>query len=159
MGLTPEETAKWSRYGMAPYDWILAGKILASVYPSGMEYLIHLRDKEGITTSINLTESPWPADWIEGSRIRHHHFPVIDMSVPTEIVAKDIISLIDSGPGPVMIHCAAGIGRTGTVIALYLVDHGMEPEKAISYVRKKRYGSVQTLSQEMMVRRWAASGR
>ncbi|MFW3145754.1 MAG: dual specificity protein phosphatase family protein [Thermoplasmatota archaeon] len=159
MGLTPEEAAKWSRYGMAPYNWILDGKLLASVYPKDLDYLVHLRDKEGILTSVNLSESPWPAGWIEASRIYHHHFPVIDMSVPTEEDVRSIISLIDSYPGPVMVHCAAGIGRTGTVIALYLVEHGMEPEKAISLVREKRGGSIQTMPQEMMVRQWAAAGK
>lgn len=155
MVLSSEQFIRWSRYGMDPYNWITDGKLMASVYPKEIEYLEFLKDLENIETVINLAESPWPNEWIWGTGISCHHIPIIDMSIPTEDQVKSIIRIIDGSLGPVMVHCAAGIGRTGTLMALYLVDHGMGPKKAIELVRQKRNGSIQTAAQESMIYDWA----
>ncbi|HCA46062.1 MAG TPA: protein-tyrosine-phosphatase, partial [Armatimonadetes bacterium] len=52
------------------------------------------------------------------------------------------------------VHCMAGLGRTGTMIACYLVSQGMPAEEAIAEVRRARPGSIQTEQQEQAVRRW-----
>ena len=159
MPLTPEQEVRFSRYGMYPYNWIVEGKLLASVYPVNESYLDHLKEKEGIELAINLTESPWPEGWSGGSGIRCLHFPIVDMSIPAPDDAARMIDEIDNHRGPVMIHCAAGIGRTGTLIALYLVHHGMDPDKAIRTVRNKRPGSIQTYSQEAIIMKWPSIKR
>ncbi len=159
MKLTPEQEMMFSRYGIYPYNWIVEGRLLASVYPSNESYLKHLKEKEGIELAINLTESPWPENWQKLSGIRCLHFPVVDMSVPSLEAAGRIMDEIDNHEGPVMLHCAAGIGRTGTMIGLYLVHRGMDPEDAIRTVRKKRPGSIQTRSQERFIMRWTKDRR
>jgi ADP-ribosyl-[dinitrogen reductase] hydrolase len=50
-------------------------------------------------------------------------------------------------------HCYAGLGRTGTIAARLLVEHGMRPDVAIAQVRKIRPGSIETLEQEDYVLR------
>ncbi len=52
----------------------------------------------------------------------------------------------------VLIHCRAGLGRTGTVAARLLVEHGLEPEAAILRVRQSRPGAIETAGQEAYVR-------
>jgi atypical dual specificity phosphatase len=49
---------------------------------------------------------------------------------------------------PVLVHCGEGKGRTGTVLAAYLIHHGLKAADAIGIVREKRPGSIQTLEQE-----------
>jgi atypical dual specificity phosphatase len=159
MKLTPEQEITFARYGIYPYNWIVEGRLLASVYPADENYLKFLKEEEGIDLSINLTESPWPENWQELSGIRCLHFPVVDMSVPSLDDAGRIIEEIDNHDGPVMLHCAAGIGRTGTMIGLYLVHRGMDPEEAIRTVRRKRPGSIQTSSQERFIMRWTKDRR
>ena len=131
MPLSESQAATFSRYGMYPFNWIVDGKILASVYPT-FEYLQYLNREENIKLAVNLTESPWDENWAYDSGIRCIHFPVRDMTVPDPMKLREIIESIDRHDGPVMIHCAAGIGRTGTVIGVYLVSHGSDPESASS---------------------------
>jgi ADP-ribosyl-[dinitrogen reductase] hydrolase len=51
----------------------------------------------------------------------------------------------------VLIHCRAGLGRTGLVAARLLVEAGMAPAQAIGAVRGARRGTVETLAQERYV--------
>jgi len=150
---------KFGRYGLQPYDWIVEGKLMASVYPTGPDYLRYLRSKEGIRFCIDLAEDPWPIDWSERSKVGCLHIPILDMDIPTKEQVRQVIRAIDDNDGPVMLHCAAGLGRTGTMIALYLAEKGHSGESAIGVVRSKRPGSVQATEQERIVMEWAGNRR
>ena len=58
--------------------------------------------------------------------------------------------------GHFVLHCWAGLGRTGTVAARLLVELGADPAAAIDLVRGSRPGAIQSLQQEVHVRRCAA---
>ncbi|XP_078498487.1 tyrosine-protein phosphatase non-receptor type 11-like isoform X1 [Lissotriton helveticus] len=60
------------------------------------------------------------------------------------------------GPGPIVVHCSAGIGRTGTIIVIDLLvdiisrkglDCDIDIPKTIQTVRRQRSGMVQTEAQ------------
>ena len=53
------------------------------------------------------------------------------------------------------VHCGAGLGRSGTLIAAYLVSQGAAPDDAMAQVRSARPGSIETLEQEAAVHEFA----
>lgn len=65
--------------------------------------------------------------------------PIRDFQAPDLNQLKKLIGWIESrieANRPVLVHCRAGIGRTGTIIAAYLVKKGYEAKDAITIVRK-----------------------
>lgn len=97
-------------------------------------------------------------------RTRRHgmwwqHLPIRDMCAPGETfesrwqrAGDDLRRLATSG-GRFVLHCWAGLGRTGTVAARLLVELGVPPDDAIARVREARPGAIQSLQQEIHVRR------
>lgn len=86
------------------------------------------------------------------------HLPVEDFTAPdlNQIErAMEFILHQNSLGHAVLVHCQAGIGRTGTILACFLVTQGMEPNPAIQTVRDLRPGSLEVYTQEYAVHQFA----
>ena len=92
-------------------------------------------------------------------RFAWHHLPIADMKVPGpqfiehwKRAGDSVLQVLQDG-GRVVFHCAAGLGRTGTIVAKLLTDRfGLSADQAIERVRRARPGTIETMAQEAFVR-------
>ena len=139
-------------------SWIVEGKILAGPYCRSARSLARLA-KAGIGLCVNLHERPLPADRLSSLGITHLHLPVPDFTAPSPETLAQAVSAIDetlSAGRAVSVNCGWGFGRTGTVVACWLVSHGMSPQEAINLVRVRRPKSIETVEQEQAIHSFAA---
>ncbi|MGQ0605430.1 MAG: dual specificity protein phosphatase 23 [Candidatus Nitrosotenuis sp.] len=134
------------------FSWLINSKLAGSGMPTTLEEINWIKN-QGVKSIVTMTEYGLPATWIDG--IEYLHVPTEDLSAPDidkiDSTVNYIAERIKSGE-PVMVHCAAGIGRTGTILACYLIKYQkMSAKEAIAKIRKERPGSIQSTSQETAV--------
>lgn len=115
-------------------------------------------DEAGVRAIVSLTERPLPTAQLAEFDMHYLHEPIPDFSAPSmeQIVrALDFIHEAESRGDGVLVHCMGGIGRTGTMLACYLVSKGRSADQAIAEVRRVRPGSIEVADQERAVRDWA----
>lgn len=142
------------------FSWIDEPLLAACAEPRP-ENLAWLRD-QGVDILITLTEDPLPRSWIDAAGLMSVHIPIPDMDVPAEDQLEQVMSVIDkakSGNMGVAIHCLAGRGRTGTVLAAYFVHRGLSAREAIAQVRELRPGSIEVPEQEDAIRAFERARR
>ena len=135
------------------FSWVDEPLLAACAEPAGPEQLAWLRG-EGIDILVTLTEEQVPRTWIDAAGLLGVHVPVADMDVPTPAQIDQVLAVIDraksAGMG-VALHCLAGRGRTGTLLAAYFVHQGMTAREAIHKVRALRPGSIEVDEQEAAI--------
>jgi atypical dual specificity phosphatase len=128
------------------FSWIDKPLLAAVARPSSPEDLAWLR-AQGIEVLVSLTEDRPRRDWVEQANLLVFHEPMEDMEAPTQDQLDRCVSAIERATEKnmgVAVHCGAGLGRTGTVLAAYLVAKGQNAAGAIAKVRRLRPGSIET---------------
>lgn len=132
------------------FSWVEEGVLAAMPYPRDLDAV----GAEGVTTLVSLTELPLDAEALESAGLQSLHLPVADFTAPTLQQMSTFVQTVEEGrltDQPVGVHCAAGLGRSGTMAAAWFVYSGMTADEALAEVRIRRPGSVETLSQEQAI--------
>ena len=114
----------------------------------------------GVRAVVSLLNIPSDAAVYESAGFAFKCLPVPDGGAPTAEQAQDFIAFVDrqlADHRPVAVHCEAGLGRTGTMLATYLISRGDSPELAISRVRAAERSAVETLRQIQFLEQFATS--
>lgn len=111
----------------ARFRWVvpdrLAGVSIPGLLGNAAQDLQGLRGA-GIDTLLNLTETPFDDALAAAHGMRTLHAPIVDMQPPLLEQAVDLCDVLDRQLAQgrcVAVHCKAGQGRTGTVLAAYLM--------------------------------------
>ena len=137
------------------FSWIIEEKLAGSAIPTSKEEIDWIK-QEGVKSIVTIREEPLEDEWIKDVNYLHVHSN--DMGIPE---FSDLVNSVDfihqriTNDEPVMVHCLAGLGRTGTILACYLIKYeDMTADDAIKKVRRERHGSIQSFSQEEIIFRF-----
>ena len=140
------------------FSWLIENKLAGSAIPTSIEEVQWAID-QGVKSVITVREEPLDDSWTKS--VNYLHIPSNDMGVPEFV---DLVSAVDfihrriTNNEPVMVHCLAGLGRTGTLLACYLVKYqNMSADEATKNVREERPGSIQSYPQEEIIFRFEKS--
>jgi len=146
------------------FSFVIEGKLAGMARPGRskplQEDLIFLKG-QGIAAIVSVTERPLDEEIVRSFDLRYLHLPVSDYCAPSLRQIEEFLAFLEAveGDGAVAVHCFAGQGRTGTVLACALVSLGMSAEEAIRFVRAKRRPSIDTLVQEQAIFDFASMRR
>jgi atypical dual specificity phosphatase len=143
------------------FSWIEKPLLGALARPTDPEDLIWLR-REGVELLLTLTEDRTRREWVEDAGLLVFHEPLEDMEAPTQEQLDRCVSVIlraNAKNMGVAVHCEAGLGRTGTVLAAYFVAKGLTASNAVARIRKLRPGSIETEEQVAAVELFARRQR
>ena len=136
------------------FSWLIEGEIAGMAKPASTVSDFEFLKDNNIDAIVSLSEFPLDENLVEEFGFEVKHIPVRDFGTPRMEQVEDFLKFakeIRADGKKLVVHCDAGAGRTGTMLACYLVSKGYDAAKAIGEVRRKRPGSIETPGQEEIV--------
>ncbi|XP_064355010.1 dual specificity protein phosphatase 23 [Dromaius novaehollandiae] len=135
------------------FSWVARGRLAGLAMPRQPGHYQFLLG-QGVRHLVSLTERAPPH---HGScpGLQLHRLRVPDFSPPTHEQIQSFLHLVEEANSKgeaVAVHCLLGNGRTGTMLACYLVKaQKMSGIDAIQEIRRLRPGAIETYEQEKAV--------
>ncbi len=140
--------------------WIDEPRLLGSCNPTTHD-LDTLR-AQGFTLIVSLLEENlqpprYDPSLVESLGYARYNIPVMDFHPPQMDQLVEFVEFLRQQAKDVkaIVHCHAGIGRTGTFAAAYWIAQGVPVEEALGKVRAARPQAVETPEQRAALDRFA----
>lgn len=114
----------------------------------------------GVRAVVSLLNIPTDAAVFESAGFSFLCLPVHDGCGPTIEQASRFVQFVTeqrAAHRPVAVHCEAGLGRTGTMLAVYLISQGESAVAAIGRIRSVECSAIETLRQIDFLETFATS--
>ncbi len=138
---------------MQNFSYLIPRVLAGANMPWGKTDLEYI-SKQGIKVLVTAMEESLDAELVSDAGLEYHYFPILPYGTPSLNQIQEFVDLVNENRlknRPVAVHCYMGWGRTGTLLAAYLISEGMSAEDAIHEVRNKRPGSIETYEQEQIL--------
>lgn len=145
-------------------NWIIPGKFVAFSGPQANKkdadgYLrftpedyVPIFKKMGVTMVIRLNDKKYDEEKFIQNGIKHLDLYFPDGSCPSDSIVLEFIKACEQERGAIAVHCKAGLGRTGTLIAAYAMKHfKCFAADFIGYIRLCRPGSILGPQQQFLI--------
>lgn len=139
------------------FFWVIPKQLAGSEVPTNKADFQWIK-AQGIKAIVSLTELPSDPSLTQPFDFEVHHLHIRDRTAPKQHqidVFVEIVNTLLAKDKPVLVHCLGGIGRTGTMLACYLVSQCKNPRDAINEVRRKKPGSIHLRSQVLSIIEYA----
>ena len=149
-----DEYMRLNQLDYGDINWIIPGKILAFSSPSTNKrdgclkpsFFLPVFRFHAVCSVIRLNEKMYPHSEFEDDGVKVYDMEYPDGSNPYDEIIVEFIQVCEqqiSGGRAVAVHCRAGLGRTGTLIGLYIMyKNGWDAATTIAWLRLCRPGSV-----------------
>lgn len=103
--------------------------------------------QNGVTDIVRVCDPTYSTERLSAENIKVHDWPFEDGEPPPSQVVNSWLGLIDERLaheplGCIAVHCVAGLGRAPVLVAVALMESGMEAEDVVSHIRAKRRGAI-----------------
>ncbi|XP_016160268.1 PREDICTED: dual specificity protein phosphatase CDC14B isoform X2 [Ficedula albicollis] len=149
------EYEHYERAENGDFNWIIPNKFIAFSGPHSRSkiengYPHHAPEayfpyfkQHKVTTIIRLNKKLYDAKRFTDAGFEHFDLFFADGSTPSDTIVKTFLNICENAEGVIAVHCKAGLGRTGTLIACYIMKHyRMTAAESIAWIRINRPGSV-----------------
>ncbi|XP_050313364.1 dual specificity protein phosphatase CDC14C-like [Anthonomus grandis grandis] len=150
------EYEHYERVEHGDFNWIVPDKFIAFCGPqnrpkiSSYGYPIHSPEtyfpyfrRHKVTTIIRLNRKAYDANKFIQAGFDHKDLYFEDGGTPSDRILQNFISICENAKGAIAVHCKAGLGRTGSLIACYIMKHWkFTAEECIAWIRICRPGSI-----------------
>ncbi len=139
------------------FKWLIPNVLAGGGHPAyssfedDLDYLKH----EGFKAIVSAIERPLEDDTVR--EFEYLFVPTVDGFANNLLEACEFIERMEKAGKPVFVHCFAGHGRTGTILAAYLLYRDwLTADEAIAYVRQNYdHSAIETKYQEDELHRFA----
>eukprot|EP00730_Choanoeca_flexa_P012379 TRINITY_DN410_c0_g1_i1.p1 TRINITY_DN410_c0_g1~~TRINITY_DN410_c0_g1_i1.p1 ORF type:complete len:448 (+),score=79.25 TRINITY_DN410_c0_g1_i1:210-1553(+) len=164
-----EEYEHYERIENGDFNWMIPGKFVSLAGPHNEAHTTHgyphlspehyydYFHQHNVTDIIRLNKRMYDRQKFIDAGFNHHDLFFTDGSCPPYDIFTKFMQVCEAAEGAIVVHCKAGLGRTGTLMGCYIMKHyHLTAAETIAWLRVARPGSIIGPQQLYMARKQGA---